>query len=136
MRDWEIVVFACTIAVILWIVIGYLTPILGPWRRLVRQYPTHQWSPSVSKARFVSMECGWASYGNCLTIDFGEDAMTVRMGLMLLPFHPPFTVPKSAIHHVRRGRLMFIDWIKFQVDDCQFLLWGPNTRTQFFDGLE
>lgn len=136
MRDWQIIALAIALAALMWIVIGYVTPILGPWRRLVSQYPVIQWSPTVSKAHLVSMECGWVSYGNCLTIDFGEDAMTVRMGFLLLPFHPPFTVPKSAIRHVRRGRLLFINWLTFWVDDCRFLLWGPNTRTRFFNGVD
>ncbi len=135
MRDWQIVTLVITLLLSMWFVIGYLSPMIGPWGRLVSQYPVNQWSPTVSKAHFVSMDRGLMSYGNCLTIDFSDDTMTVRMGFLLLPFHPPFTVPKSAIRDVRRGRLLFIDWITFRVDDCRFLLWGPNARTRFFDEL-
>lgn len=135
MRDWQLFVLLPILLLFFWIGIGYVSPILGPWGRLVSQYPVNQWSPTVSKAYFVSMDRGLMSYGNCLTIDFSEETLTVRMGLLLLPFHPPFTVPKSAIRNVRRGRLLFINWITFWVDDCRFLLWGPNTRTRFFDGM-
>lgn len=136
MRDWQIVALVAALVMLMWIVIGFLTQILGPWRRLVSQYPVNQWLPTVSKAHFVSMDRGLMSYGNCLTIDFSDDTMTVRMGLICLPFHPPFTVPRSAIRNVHRGRLLFINWMTFWVDDCRFLLWGPNTRTRFFDGME
>ncbi len=136
MRDWQIVTLVVPLLALMWIVIGYVTPILGPWGRLVAQYPANQWTPTVSRAYFVSMSCRWFSYGNCLTIDFGEETMTVRMGMLCLPFHAPFTVPKSAVRHVRRRRFLFVHWTTFTVDDCQFLLWGPHTRTRFFDGME
>lgn len=136
MRDWEILLFVVSLIATLWVVIGYGASLLGPWKRLLAHYPVTQWMPTVSRAHLVSLDCGWMSYGNCLTLDFAEESFTVRMAWACLPFHPPFTVPKSAIRGVRRGRLLFIYWITFWVDDCRFLLWGPNARTRFFDGIE
>jgi hypothetical protein len=136
MADWQILALVAVLLPLMWLVIAFFAVTFGPWRRLVSRYPVNQWVPTVSKAYFVSMDCGLMSYGNCLVIDFSDDTMTVRMGANMLPFHQPFMVPKTAIQNFRRGRLLFIDWIKFQVDDCRFLLWGPNTRTNFFDGLE
>lgn len=108
MRDWEILLIAIGGLSVLWIVLGWVTPKLRPWGRLVAQYPAHDWTPTVFKARFVSMSCLWFSYGNCLTIEFADDTMTVWMGALCLPFHAPFTLPKSAIHAIRRGRSVFI----------------------------
>ncbi len=135
MQTWELVLFIVGLLATLWAAVGYFASILGPWRRLVARYPVSQWTPMVFKARFVSLERGLMSYGNCLTIDFSDDSFTVRMAWAFLPFHPPFSVPKSAIRNINRGRFLFINWITFWVDDCRFLLWGPNARARFFDGM-
>ncbi|HET6426747.1 MAG TPA: hypothetical protein VFG20_23845 [Planctomycetaceae bacterium] len=135
MQDWELVLFVVGLSTTLWIIIGYLTARLGPWTRLVERYPVSQSVQTTMKARFVSLEYGWLSYGNCLRIDFSDDHMTVSMSWAVLPFHPPFLVPKSAIQDCRHGRFLLIHWIRFRVDDCRFLLWGFWERSAVLEEL-
>lgn len=129
MQDWELILFIVGLSTTLWGITGYLASRLGPWKRLTQRYPVTRSVHTTLTARMASLDYGWLSYGNCLRIDFSEEHLTVSMSWALLPFHPPFLVPKTAVRDCRNGRFLGIQWIRFHIDDCRLLVWGPWARS-------
>lgn len=136
MAEWQILTLCIVLGYpLLWVAIMAGVVWLGPWSRLVAKYPLNELNRPLLRARMVSMHCCYTSYGNCLTLDLDDHQLTVR-AMPGLFFHPPWTVPKSAIRQLTTGQFWGWNWIQFWVDDAKFLLWGPWARPEILQLLQ
>ncbi len=132
MVEWQIVTLGIVVGYpLLWAAIMGGVSSFGPWSRLVAKYPVNELNRPLLQARMVSMHSRWTSYGNCLTLDL--DDHRVMPGFL---FHPPWTVPKSAITRLTTGQFWGWNWIQFWIDDAKFSLWGPWARPEILQLLQ
>jgi hypothetical protein len=135
MPDWLIVVGVVLLNLMLLTGIMFALAHLGPWHRLATQYPADD-PPHGTRYRFVSLGCGWVGYNNGLDAVATDDRLTLRVMPpfdWILLFHPPFTLPRSAVHDVQFSRVLgWIPCVTFQVAGFKLRLHGGVVQSEFW----
>lgn len=116
---------------VLWVSGLYITADYGPWRTLAKLYP-HDETATGTSYWFASLSMGLFSYKNCLTATANSEQLTLRVILPFRPFHPPVTIPRSAVSHVIQGRYGFLSSVRFQVADYDLRLLGGIATSTFW----
>lgn len=116
---------------IVWVGVLYVISVIGPWSFLARHYP-HDKSVQGTSYWFVSMSAGLVSYSNCLTVIANDEFLTIKPLLPFRPFHPPFTLPRSAIPDVLTARFLFFPTVSFSVAGRELRLFGSVTTATFW----
>ena len=116
---------------IMWIGILYLISLIGPWGRLSKQYP-HVESETGTSHWFVSLTAGPVSYSSCLTAVSDSNYLTLRTLFLLRLFHPPITLPRTAVTNIVTGRFLFVPTVSFMVGDQELRLYGSVASSAFW----
>ena len=116
---------------IVWVGALYVVSMIGPWNFLARHYP-HDETVRGTSYRFVSMSAGLVSYSNCLTVIANDEFPTIKPLPPFRPFHPPFTLPRSAIHDVLTARFLFFRTVSFSVVGRELRLFGSVATATFW----
>lgn len=116
---------------IVWFVGLYVMATFGPWSRLTKRYP-HNKSVTGTSYWFVSLAAGWFSYSNCLTAVANRDYLTLRIILPFRLFHPPVSIPRSAVSHVTKNRFLFVSSVTFQLRNHELRLFGRVAESAFW----
>jgi hypothetical protein len=114
-----------------WVGALYIVSIIGPWSFLARHYP-HDETVRGTSYRVVSMSAGLVSYSSCLTAIANDEFLTIKPLLPFRPFHPPFTLPRSAIHDVLTARFLFFRTVSFSVAGRELRLFGSVATATFW----
>jgi hypothetical protein len=109
----------------------YLISVIGPWRKLSQEYPCIE-SVAGTSHWFVSLRVGPISYSNCLTAVSNTDHLTLMVLKPFRPFHPPFTLPRTAVTHVETGRFLFVPTVSFMIGDHELRLFGSVATSEFW----
>ena len=109
----------------------YVISVIGPWSFLARHYP-HDKSVQGRSYWFVSMSAGLVSYSNCLTVIANDEFLTIKPLLPFRPFHPPLTLPRSAIQYVMKARFIFVQTVSFSVAGRELRLFGSVATATFW----
>jgi len=96
---WLTVIILLIAFPLLWCGILFSMSRVGPWQTLASQFPfvpadDHEWY------WINHLGCRAGYYGNCLYALVTPDHITLKAILPFRPFHPPITIPRSAIRDV------------------------------------
>jgi hypothetical protein len=131
MQPLSFVVLLSAVIPIVWIGSLYLISLIGPWGALSKQYPYVE-SISGTSHWFVSLKAGPVSYSNCLTAVSNSRYLTLRALLPLRPFHPPITLPRSAVTNIVIDRFLFVPTVSFMICDQELRLFGSVASSAFW----
>ncbi len=131
MPNWTFVVGILALWLVLSVAGLFLMSRFGPWAKLARLYP-HDDSFVGKTYWFVSLTYGLISYSNCLTATANSDRLSLRIIPPFGAFHPPFTLPRSAVSNVTTRRILFIRSVTFRVGDYHLRLFGSVANAPFW----
>ena len=126
-----IVILFAVVFPIVWVGGLYLISSIGPWGQLSQEYP-HVESVAGTSHWFVSLKVGPISYSNCLTAVSNPDHLTLTVLMPFRPFHPPLTLPRTAVTHVETGRFLFVPTVSFMIGDTELRLFGSVATSVFW----
>lgn len=118
-----------------WCLVSFAVARLGPWSRLAQRYPTLDCAVG-RRYRIVSLQSGWLTYNNCLCAVASETHLTLKTWLPFRLFHPPFTLPRTAVTNVHRRKLMFWSSVSFRIDNFDLKLYGSVAGAEFWNEVE
>jgi len=132
MPDWVLLAMIGAAFPVLWIGVLFVGAAVGPWRSLATQYPVDR-EFSGTRFMFLSLGSGLSSSSHCICDVVNDDHLTLPIGFLFRPFHPPFTIPRSAICDVVPGRFLFIHHVEFCVSGKKLKLYGSVTTSPFWE---
>jgi hypothetical protein len=133
MPEWLLAIVIAVSSIALYLGLLRLMSVLGPWQRLAAQFPLENHALGATRYWPVSLKAGLASYGNCLIVEADADWLTLIPMFIVRPFHPPITLPRSAVSQIHIDRFWFVRWVSFVVDDRPLQLYGRVVTSDFWN---
>jgi hypothetical protein len=118
--------------VALWSLIMFSTSALSGWRRLATRYRATEPPPGGRVIGNVSGMIGWATYNRVLNVTVADNGLVIALPRIFRLAHPPLFIAWRDIHHARRTRKFFTQYVAFDIGDPKVA--GMRLSPKVFDG--